>query len=312
MILTLVLASLLVAKPAEGVQRFAVVPSDTDQAIQAFNSPHLVFLDPEAKSRNQLLVFLPGTNGTPGRTDAFCETAAGAGYMVINLMYPDAISAASVSRSADPNELLNFRLEVIEGRDLSKYIEVDRTNSIENRLIKLLQFLDKRRPSEHWGRFLTSTGEPKWSSIAVSGLSQGAGHAALIAVRHRVARAVLFGGPKDFDKATNKPAAWYKPPATPLSLIFTFNHEQDRQGCNFEQQLENCRALGLDKFGDVVSVDKSNPPYRNSHILSTNYPGTPVPSIQAHTSVVADGASPLSKDGTRLFKPVWIYMLTAG
>jgi hypothetical protein len=311
-ILTLLVTGLLIANPVQGVRQFSVLPSETDPAIHDFDNPNIIYLDSTAKSRKQLLLFLPGTNGQPGKSDAFCETAAKAGYMVIDLMYPDSIAAVVLNRSNDRNAFLNFRLEIIEGRDLSKAIQVDRTNSIENRLKKMIEYLDKKRPSEHWGRFLTAKGEPNWSSIAVSGLSQGAGHATLIAIRHRVARAVLFGGPKDFDKATNKPAAWYTPPATPLNLIFTFNHEQDHQGCNFKEQLENCRTLGLEKFGSVVSVDGSKPPYMNSHILSTNYPGTPVKSIRAHTSVVTDGASPQTRDGTRLFKPVWIYMLTSG
>lgn len=310
--LALLAAVVAVAQPGfVGLERRSVLPSDTDPAIDTFDSPHSVFVDPAAKQRNQLLVFLPGTNGRTSGVNSFCETAAEQGYQVINLMYPDTIPAAILGRSPDPDAFLNFRLEIIEGGDLSEAIQVDRANSIENRLIKLIEYLDHKWPAEHWGQYLTPDEQPNWPSIAVSGLSQGAGHAALIAVRHHVARAVLFGGPKDFDRATNEPAAWYKPPETPLNLIFTFNHEQDRQGCNFEQQMENCRALGLDKLGDPVSVDSSSPPFNNSHILTTNYPGTPVPSIRAHTSVVADGSSPKGDDGKRLFEPVWIYMLTA-
>jgi hypothetical protein len=291
--------------------RFTVLPSDTDPAIQTFNSPHSVFIDPTATSRNQLLVFLPGTNGKTGNTNAFCSTAAELGYQVINLMYPDDIAATVVTNESDPDAFLCFRLEIIEGKQLSQFVHVDRANSIENRLIKVLKYLDAKQPSGHWGRFLASDGQPDWPNIAVSGLSQGAGHAALIAIRHRVARAVLFGGPKDYSRALNRPAAWYTQPETPLGSIFTFNHEQDRQGCDFRQQLQICRTMGLERFGQVVSVDSTSSPFRNSHILSTNYPGTQVTSVRAHTSVVADGSSPTAPDGARLFKPVWVYMLTS-
>ncbi len=291
--------------------RSTIAPSDTDPAIRTFLSPHSVFLDPSAHSRGQLLVFLPGTNGKTSNTDAFCSTAAEIGYAVINLMYPDDISATVVRNDKDPNAFLNFRLEVIEGRSLSEAVDVDRPNSIENRLIKALQYLDKTKPSEHWGHFLTPEGQPLWPDIAVSGLSQGAGHAALLAVRHRLARAVLFGGPKDYDRNTNRPAAWYTAPATPLDLIFTFNHEQDHQGCDFKEQLEICKVWGLEKFGSAVSVDTTRSPFNNSHILTTNYPGTTVTSVKAHTSVVGDVSTPKMADGSRLFKPVWLYMLTA-
>ena len=291
---------------------FKVLPSDTDPAIQQFNSPHTVYLDASVKPRGELLLFLPGTNGKTASIGKFCSTAAELGYQVINLMYPDDIAAAVVRDETEPNSFLNFRLTVIEGKPLSRFVSVDRADSIENRLAKLLRYIDAKRPAEQWSRFLTSDGQPEWSHIAVSGLSQGAGHAALIAVRHRVARAVLFGGPKDYSRALNKPAAWYTPPATPLDLIFTFNHMQDRQGCNFQQQLEICRTMGLEKFGAVVNVDSTASPFHGSHILSTNYPGTTVASVRAHTSVVADGASPRGSDGIPLFKPVWVYMLTAG
>jgi hypothetical protein len=310
----ILLTALLVSSQAapSRIVRLSILPSDTDASIRTFDSPHSVFIDPSAKSRGQLFLFLPGTNGKTKNADAFLTTAAQAGYQVISLMYPDDISAAVVHKDVDRNAFLNFRLEVIEGRDLSTYIAVGRSESIENRLVKVLAYLDKSRPTEHWKRFLDADGSPNWRLIAVSGLSQGAGHAALIAARHRVARAVLFGGPKDFDQATNSPAAWYTPSATPIESIFTFNHEQDRQGCTFKQQLEICRVMGLEKLGKPVSVDTSKPPFENSRILTTNYPGTSIPSIKAHTSVVADPSSPKGADGTRLFKPVWLYMLTSG
>lgn len=306
------MAAALLAFALLSVTRFTVLPSDTDPDIRYYNVPHTVFVDPAASPRGELLVFLPGTNGKTGNATAFCSTAAELGYQAINLMYPDDVSASSVRDDPDPDAFLKFRLAVIEGRSLSRDVQVDRPESIENRLVMLLGYLDKKQPDGHWGRYITSEGLPNWPKIAVSGLSQGAGHAALIACRHRVARAVLFGGPKDYSRALNRPAAWYASPATPAEKIFAFNHEQDRQGCTFQEQLENCRAMGLDRLGQPVSVDTLAPPFNNSHILATNYPGTRLVSAQAHTSVVGDGSSPFAQDGSRLFKPVWVYMLTAG
>jgi len=294
-----------------GVKSFSVLPSETDRRIQAFNSVHTIYIDKDVAPRRELLVFLPGTNGKTTNAKAFLSTAAEQGYQVISLMYPDDVPAAIVRDDPDSKAFLNFRLEVIEGRDLSKAVAVAREDSIENRLVKVLEYLDKNRPGEHWGEYLAK-GEPNWRQIAVSGLSQGAGHAALLAARHRVARAVLFGGPKDYSRASHGPANWYKPSQTPVDMIFTFNHKQDRQGCTYEQQLEICRFMGLEKLGKAVEVESAKAPYEGSHILVTNYPGTALTSVRAHTSVVADPSSPLAADGTRLFKPVWVYMLTSG
>jgi len=304
--------SFLAPKASEGdVSQFGVLPSATDPAINTFDTQHTVFVDSKVAPRNELVVFLPGTNGHTLGTTHFCSTAAELGYQVIDLMYPDTISATTVRNSADPNAFLNFRLEIIEGRDLSPAVEVNRANSVENRLVKLLLFLSKNRPTEGWSRYLNGSGQPVWEKIVISGHSQGAGHAALIAIRHKVARAVLFGGPKDYDRHLNKPAAWYTTPATPTGRFFNFNHEQDHQGCDLKEQLEICHVMGMDKFGGAANVDTTASPYNHSHILTTNYPGTRITSIMAHTSVSSDRTTPPAKGSGFLFEPVWRYMLTA-
>ena len=73
--------------------------------------------------------------------------------------------------------------------------------------------------------------------------------------------------------------------------------------------MEILKTLGLYQFGEPVDVDKIAPPFNNSRILITNYPGTQLTSPEAHTSLMGDGRTPLDKDGVPYFKPVWIYML---
>lgn len=290
---------------------YPVTPSVTEAAIKAFNAPHLVYFNPNVKPRNELLVFLPGTNGKPGGTNLFCQTAADLGYHTVALSYPTDIPATAVRESTDPEAFEKFRLEIIEGRDLSPRVSVNRTNSIENRLIKLLQHLDKSDPHGRWGQYLTASGALHWPGIAVSGHSQGGGHAALIATKHRVARAIMTGAPKDFDRVRNRPAAWYGHAATPVSGFFTFNHERDRQGCDFAEQLLICKAMGLDKLGGAVQVDTVPPPFRGSRILTTNFAGSPTESTRAHSSVIGDRGCPKDRDGKPIFRPVWEWMMTA-
>lgn len=305
----IVLASVLTCQ-GELSSPYKVQPSLTDKAIKEFDDPHLVYFNKSVKPRNELLIFLPGTNGKPGGTNLFCQTAADLGYHTVAIAYPTDIPAARVRDEKDPDAFEKFRLEIIEGRDLSTFVSVNRTNSIENRLIRLLEHLGKADSGGNWGQFL-SNGKINWSKIAVSGHSQGGGHAGLIAVKHRVARAVMTGAPKDFDRSRNAPAAWYKKPATPVSGFFTLNHELDRQGCNYEQQLEICKAMGLMKLGGPVSVDKEKAPYKKSRVLVTNFDGSPKESVQAHSSVIGDRITPKDKDGKPVFRAVWEYMLTA-
>jgi hypothetical protein len=96
-----------------------------------------------------------------------------------------------------------------------------------------------------------------------------------------------------------------------LSGFFTFNHELDKQGCDFEEQMQICRTMGLESLGGPVSVDKEKPPFKKSRILTTNFEGSPTESVRAHTSVIGDAVTPKDKYGVPVFKAVWTYMLTA-
>ena len=218
-------------------------------------------------------------------------------------MYPDDVAAAEVCRDdPDPNSFEAFRLALIHG-GVSPHVTVERTDSIENRLAKLLIHLKQRRPREGWGQFLNG-GEIAWERIAVAGQSQGGGHAGLIGVKYHVARVIMFGAPKDYSRAKHQPAPWYtEGKATPLAAFFAINHRQDRQGCTFTEELENLHALGIDQLAPAVDVDQEAPPYRRSRILVTNYPGTQVDSKTAHGTALTD-------KNQSVFRRTWVYMLT--
>lgn len=319
-----------------GLVTLQIPPSRTDPAIKTFDQPHAIWVNrdiiidhkPELPAaRGQLLLFLPGTvpppkpgsastksgpdTATPkkapspgGAATAFCELAANLGYHVIVLRYPNDKSASAANRDEDQNEFERFRMALIAG-GTSKHLDIPRTESIEHRLIKLLEQLQRVRPREDWKQFLTASGEINWRAIAVAGQSQGGGHAALIAKKHEVARVVATGAVKDYSLRYGKPAAWlFAESATPPSRIFCFNHVQDRQAANLEQQRENHRALGLDKVAPEVNVDTAIPPYGHSRMLFTDFPGgKKLESGEAHTSVI-------SSRNAAVFEPVWRYMLT--
>ncbi len=315
LVASLAVVTLAPAKPIAPAARagsdIRILPSQTDPEIKAFDTPHCVYPVPEgaANDRHQLLLWIPGTQppGTeskgPGAAGRFCEVARELGYHAIVLKYPNDESASVGREDNDPDVFEKFRMALIEGGH-SRYITVSRTDSIENRLIKLLLYLKQNRPAEGWNQFLRDDGNIRWEAIAVAGQSQGGGHAALLGIKHTVARVICFGSPKDYSLALNAPAEWLREkPATPRNRFFAFNHQQDHQACSPAQQLENLRALKLDTFGGPVDVDKEPSPYRHSHILTTNYPGTKLTSKEAHTT----GISPRNE---AVFGKVWIYMLT--
>lgn len=321
------------AAAQSGLVELQILPSRTDAAIQTFDQPHVIRLNRDIvierkpglpAPRGQLLLFLPGTvppdatasstaKSSPapkkaaasrGGAVAFCELAANLGYHVIFLRYPNDKSAAAAARDADIAEFERFRMAIIAG-GTSRHITIARTESIEHRLIKLLEELQRIRPREEWKQFLTASGGINWRAIAVAGQSQGGGHAALIATKHEVARVIATGAVKDYSLRHRRPAAWLSAAsATPPSRFFTFNHVQDRQAANVEQQRENNRALRLDTIAPETNVDNATPPYNHSRMLFTDFPGgKKLTSQEAHTSVIANA-------NAKVFEPVWRYMLT--
>jgi len=292
-----------------------VRPSATDPDIQTFDYPHAVYFPARNRQRNQLLLFIPGTQphdkkGDPEKPSAirFCKNAALSGYHVVYLMYPNDVAAAEACRDKpDPDAFSLFRWALIEGGS-NAYISVPRSESIENRATKLMLYLQHEHPNQNWGQFVVN-GQVAWEKVAVAGKSQGGGHAAIIATRYLVARVLCFGAPKDYSRYSHAPAKWYESSVTPMSRYFAFNNYQDNQGCSPDQQLENIKKLGIDKVGGIADVDKEPRPFHHAHVLFTNWPGTPTDSLTAHVSMI--GTKAMTAAGTPLFRPVWLYMLNA-
>ena len=292
------------------IEPLMVMPSETDKAIDTFDTPHRVYFKKGVKPRRHLVVFLPGTGGDGRGGRLISQLAAGLGYHAVSLTYPSSVPAAICQRESDENCFENFRLEIITGEDKTGLLSINRANSIENRLLKLISYLHKKDPAAGWSDFLTRDNELNWERLVLTGQSQGGGHAPLMAKYHKVARVIMYSSPKDYDVAKGRPAKWYAKGKTPLDRFFSFNHMQDKQGCDYTQQLEVLRTMGSYQFGGPVNVDTTRPPYSNSRILVTNHPGTAISSAEAHTMIMGDGRTPTGPGRVPLFEPVWTYMLT--
>lgn len=306
------------------VTTFPVIPSKTDPAIKHFNEPHWIYVDRDilvehkvdrAPDRHELLLWLTGTGGKGRAAEGFSHLAADLGYHVVTLMYPNDIPASVCANDSNPKSFEDFRMTIIQGGvaalyDGRKAMTIERAECIENRLIKLLQHLQKLRPKENWTQFLNENDSIKWESVAVAGQSQGGGHAALIGIKHRVARVMCFGAPKDYSKRLKASAAWYgEESATPKGLFFAFNHHQDPKGCTPEQLLANLKALALDAFGPAAEVDSESFPYRHARIIYTGYPAVTITGVESEGAKTAHGSAIATKNAER-WKQVWTYMLT--
>jgi hypothetical protein len=248
---------------AAGVMIECVRPSKTDPTIHRFDSAHYVLLNTRAKPNGQLLLFMTGTGGQPPGPREFLRAAADAGYHVISLEYNDDISVAVYCPTRDPACSEVFRAMRIYGdrRLVDEAIDNTPAESIVNRLVKLLQYLDRSHPHSGWGRYVEN-GAPNWRSIVVCGQSQGAGMAAFIAKEHEVARVILFSSPWDFVRRDGRRqlAPWIALPSqTPPDRWFGGYHAR-----------ENAADLLVRSYAELKNPEDN---IRNEDLPAGNRPG---------------------------------------
>jgi hypothetical protein len=206
---------------------YEIKPSATDSSIHRFDEPNVVVFDRSLSTAPQLVVFMPGTDGKLRNTMGLLRVVASQGYRVIGLEYNDSPAVIQVCPRKPPSCSSDFRRKRIFGDGISSVVDNTAAESIVNRLAKLLRYLDQTHPRESWSDYLHGD-TPDWSRIVVSGLSQGAGMAAYIAQRERVARVVLFSSPWDYSLDSHSLAPWIgEPSVTPPELWFAEYHRRE-------------------------------------------------------------------------------------
>lgn len=289
------------------IDHLKVDPQITDPAIDNWLDPHFVALHKIVPRRHELLLFLSGSYGRPGRQLLFMKEAVELGYHVINLHYPNSWTVAELCQDCQDRHCHEkVRLDIIDGARRSNKVDVGRANSIENRLVQLLTYLHQQQPANNWRQFLQD-GAPRWEAIAVAGHSQGGGHAALIAKSHRVSRVILFSAPADYSPIFKGLAPWLvAPPATPTERYYGFIHIKDP---GFVRVKHAWGQLGIAPSNTVTNIDDHAPPYGETRALITA--ARPARPGKFHGAVVNDLHTPKLGDGNPKFQAVWRYLLTA-
>jgi hypothetical protein len=251
--------------------------SETDPSITRFNEPSVIVFDEETPAESPLVVFMPGTGGKPSNAMYFLRVVAQQGYRVIGLEYNDEPAVIQeCPRSPDPACSANFRERRIFGGNRRSPVENTQAETIVNRLVKLLSYLQEHDQARHWDGYLLE-GEPNWSRIVVSGLSQGAGMAAYIAKRKLVARVVLFSSPWDYLRPSQQLAPWIgEPSATPPDRWFAEYHRRENTAALIARAYQvlripngNIRVFDLDLPKDMKF--KSENPYHGSTVRVPAY-----------------------------------------
>ncbi len=260
-----------------------VSPQETDQNITRFTENNVVVYRATVAPTAPLLAFLPGTHGKPENLKRFLTTAAIDGYRAIGLMYDDA-DAVNVICPSNPNPSCSalVRRKRIYGVDDTNLIDDRPVESIVNRLVKLLLYLNAQHPRDGWNRYL-SDGAPDWSHIAIGGHSQGAGMAAFIAKEHAVARVLLFSSPWDFHVSSGLSPWLRAPSSTPSDRWFAAYHIREPMARLI------VRALSLE-------------PQAGKNVARFG-------AVAYHMSVVGDYTTPLTSNGTPEYLSDWLFLL---
>ena len=279
-----------------------------DPKITDYKGPCYAHLE-EVYHRDELVLLLPGKGYQPTFYDQFIIQAGKLGYHGLALKYVDD-AALEIQGPCGSNPLSNCfvdaRTEYITGSDVSPVVAVNRTNSIEHRLIKSLQYLNKVFPGNGWNKFWSGDSTILWEKIRLVGHEEGAGYAATIAQSHSLARVVLMGW-ADWDNNANAVPGWLgNNSATPAADWYGFAHTQD-EVMPFSRQQSTWAALGFDTFGAVVNVDAAAHPYNNSHMLSTSL--TPALGSNAFNDAVIVSSYVPSSNNEPVLLTAWSYLL---
>jgi len=162
-------------------------------------------------------------------------------------------------------------MAIISGGDFES-ISISPTNSIENRLAKLLLYLKGARTRNIGNNFSTPMAASS-GFHAVAGQSQGGGHAALIAVKYHVAASSAAGRPRTtvmrcidprrgMRKTPLRPRAAFLP--STISRTTWRMHPRRTNG-----QLAGARTRPLWR---ARRCGYRKGPYHHARILTTNYP----------------------------------------
>jgi len=249
-----------------------------------------------------------GTFDSPNSTKLFPSLAANHGFKAISLKYPNLISASQLCRdSGDVDCYTKFHEELIYGTDDLEGLDVNASESIYNRILKLLIFLDGEFPSEGWDVFLTSDLDVAWNNIVLSGHSQGGGHAAYLGKNHQVDRVITFASPNEFSGFFQAPAPWLSDEGeTTDDRFYAFANIFD-DVVEYEEQYLCWDALNMTSYGDTLNVDQAMCPFNNTHLLFTSQ--TSEQDLKPnHSLMIIDDFTPI-ENGKPVFESVWEYLL---
>jgi hypothetical protein len=194
----------------------------------------------------RLLLHLVGTYSNPADDFRFAERACALGFAAIVPMYKNRDAVRQTCQN-DGICYESFHQEIIYGTPVAPApVDVNVKNSILSRARGLTKRLITGDPQfSSWRDISERIAGADWSSIALSGHSQGSGHALFLARDFAAERLVILAGPADRlndGQPNHAVVPWISqmattPPRTPIGNIYTFLHADD--GIEIVAQVQN-------------------------------------------------------------------------
>ncbi len=264
-------------------------PQDVENAI----------VDTRVAPRGELVIWLMGHN------TALFDRLADYGFHAIQVHYANRwFDKVCLEKPVGEMCRGNVRLEAATGEDFSDQVEIPLPDGMKERTRVFLRYLAKQNPQAGWNHYLTVDGNNvRWDRVVLAGSSHGSTTAARFAVHQRVARVVMFCGPRD------QYQVWQKlPSATPTNRYFGFSHVLD-DGWKADHYCRSWELLGLHEHGPIVNVDEVSAPFGNTRRLITTC-DVNNDARRAHSCVQPGGSACKDADGKFVHEAVWRYLFT--
>lgn len=238
------------------------LPTAADPTSTGQNQTQTALVDTSKTMQKKLVIVLAGSNGTPGPAEVN-SFAANLGFHSFAIAYHNEYDVSTIT---PPNADLfgNSRFNELDGGTRKpSAITVPRSESVEERMLKALAYLQTKNPQGDWGYYLQKDGTIRWSDVVFIGHSHGATSAAAFAKVHRVWRAISLSGPRDTNPVV---ATWLTmPTATPIDRYYGFTGTADPQ---HPDHIKSMEIMGY--VGKLTPIEGATPPYGGSHRLQYN------------------------------------------
>ncbi|MFT3925244.1 MAG: hypothetical protein QM778_22090 [Myxococcales bacterium] len=272
------------------LHEFSLDPKAVDPSVADSLSTQYAQLDTRSAPLGLLVVFLPGANNVPRDWRDHGRQLAAYGFHVLIPHYNNRWSTGDTCTGGTKTCSDDTRWEALTGEDTSTAIVIPRADSVEGRVIAMLEHLSTSDPGGDWGYYLSKDKGLLYDRTIIAGISHGAASAGMYATKRAFVRNVMHSsGAAGPSSATKQ---------TPVSAWYGFAHTEDPA---YDAIVGSWDKSGLP--GTPTSIDGASAPFGGSHRLITSADST-----YPHGSTCVHSSSPKDTQGHYLFDAAWRYL----